>query len=157
MMRIITLLVLAYTSVLVILPPLEPFMWEALLAYDEYAFLLIPMVVSIELLAAWTGYVLSDKIGHKIMKRFYKQKKVDDSENKLSKWGWTGFFLFAATPLPFTVAVYYAGAVKYDKIKFFTALAAGRTFKYATYLVAIYLLGWKYDTVKNFIFELLGL
>lgn len=52
-----------------------------------------------------------------------------------------GIGAFAATPLPITIAVYYAAAVQYDKKKFLIAFTIGRFFKYYSYVLAIQFLG----------------
>lgn len=67
-----------------------------------------------------------------------KRKDIEKSHKRIDKYGSFGFYLFAASPLPITIAVYYAGAIKYNLKPFLISVFLGRLTKYIIYSTAIY-------------------
>lgn len=147
---LITILVLAFTSILFVIPPLEPIIFPFFGVYPDAVWWVIPLVIAVECAAALSAHILGKKVAEKIVKRFYKDKEVSKSHERLDKWGVWGIGLFAATPLPITVAVYYFAAVQFNRRKFLIAFSIGRLFKYSSYVIAIQFLGLQ-DEINAFV------
>jgi uncharacterized membrane protein YdjX (TVP38/TMEM64 family) len=79
------------------------------------------------------GYRFARNLSKIFVKKSKKLKDKAKMDSIIDKFGWVGMYLAAATPLPFTIAIYYAGAVKMNFKKFIIATIAGRASKYAMY------------------------
>lgn len=98
-----------------------------------YSIFVLVFAVIADTFFAIVGYRFARNLSKLFVK---KQKKLKDKEtmnNLLDKYGSIAVFLAAATPLPFTVAVYYAGAIKFHFKKFIIFTGAGRLFKYSIF------------------------
>ena len=88
---------------------------------------------------------ISAKITHKfassivnfVVKSEKNKQKLEEVGKKLEKYGTWGMVLFASTPLPYSLAIYfYAGAnVRFTKI--LVPLVIGRTIKYTAITLMI--------------------
>lgn len=144
---ILSMVVLAFTSILIVFPPLEPVIWSYLAIYPETFWWVVPIIIIAEILAALSAHVVGEKIGQKIIGRFYRKRDVAKDHARIEKWGMFGIFLFAATPLPITIAVYYMAAIRYDRKKFIIAFSIGRALKYTVYLISSMILGIDSDAL----------
>jgi len=107
---------------------------------DLYILFVIIFAVFADTLFAYIGYRFTKQFS-KLFARKVKKKDRESSNQKLRKYGNYGMFLFASTPLPFTLAVYTAGALRLNKKGFLIGVALGRLVKYTTFAVFIRLLG----------------
>jgi membrane protein YqaA with SNARE-associated domain len=83
-------------------------------------------------LFAYIGYRFTKQLS-KLFAQKVKKTDVEKSNLRLRKYGNIGMFFFASTPLPFTLAIYTAGAVRLNKKGFLIAVAAGRLVKYGAF------------------------
>lgn len=96
-------------------------------------FLLGSIAIVADTIFAYYGY----KFSHTLREKYVKDKELEESVTKgLDKYGNFMMFLGAATPLPFTLMIYAAGALRLNLRGFMIATFAGRTIKY-TFIVAI--------------------
>ncbi|PKK93017.1 MAG: hypothetical protein CVV61_06790 [Tenericutes bacterium HGW-Tenericutes-6] len=94
--------------------------------YDTfYVMFAIGFAVFADTLFAYVGYRFTKQLT-KLFLRKVKKNDVQKSNEKLRKYGNYGMFFFACTPLPFTLAIYTAGALRLHKKGFLIAVAAGR-------------------------------
>jgi len=95
------------------------------------------VIILSDTLAAFIGYSFSEKL-KRLFVRKKKKNDIEKSHKRIEKWGTFGFYMFAASPLPITIAIYYAGAIKYKIRPFLIAVFFGRLTKYIIYSAAIY-------------------
>jgi len=89
---------------------------------------------------AYIGYRFTKQLS-RLFARKVKKSDVEKSNANLRKYGNIGMFFFACTPLPFTLAIYTAGAVRLNKKGFLIAVAAGRLVKYSAFALFLRLFG----------------
>lgn len=78
------------------------------------------------------GYVFANKLMTIFLSKKDREKNHTKMKGFLDKYGFWGMFIAAATPFPFTIAIYYAGAMKIDKRKFIVSTVLGRLTKYVS-------------------------
>jgi membrane protein YqaA with SNARE-associated domain len=89
---------------------------------------------------AYVGYRFTKTL-RKIFANKTNKADVERNNAKLHKYGNFGMFIFACTPLPFTLAIYTAGAIRLRRSGFLLAVAAGRTVKYSAFALFLRLFG----------------
>jgi membrane protein YqaA with SNARE-associated domain len=105
--------------------------------YDTlFVLLAIGFAVFADTLFALVGYRFTKQLS-KLFARKAKRTDVEKSNAKLRKYGNYGMFFFACTPLPFTLAIYTAGAVRLHRNGFIIAVASGRLVKYSAFALFI--------------------
>ncbi len=87
-------------------------------------------------LFAYIGYRFTKTLRHLFMRKV-KNRNVEISNVRLQKYGNIGMFLFAVTPLPFTAAIYTAGALRLNKWGFLLAVSSARFIKYSAFALFI--------------------
>jgi membrane protein YqaA with SNARE-associated domain len=120
---------------------------------DLYIIFVILFAVFADTLFAYIGYRFTKQLS-RLFARKVKKKDVENSNQKLRKYGNYGMFLFASTPLPFTLAVYTAGALRLNKKGFLIGVALGRLVKYTTFAIFIRLLGINIFEIGQNLFQL---
>lgn len=101
------------------------------------------IIILCDMLTAWLTYKASAYLIPKIIKKESVKRKFDKMGEALNKWGWWGLVIAGATPLPYSIFLYACGAVQWgDNFKLLTAVALGRTIKYASLTVGI-IYGWR--------------
>jgi len=156
---ILAIAALAFISILFIIPPLEVIIYPAFFFYIEEPHLIFGMIataIGMELLASLMAHKVKDKWGEKVLKRFYKKEDTDKHKKKLDKWGPLGLGIFAATPLPITVALYYAVAKNFSKKDLLIPMGVGRAFKYGTAFLTIFVIGIDPSSVVQWLLNILG-
>jgi uncharacterized membrane protein YdjX (TVP38/TMEM64 family) len=99
---------------------------------NYYVMFVIAFAVFADTLFAFIGYRFTKQLT-KLFVNKSKAKDAEKSNEKLRKYGNIGMFFFASTPLPFTLAVYAAGALRLNKKGFLIGVAAGRLIKYSAF------------------------
>ena len=89
---------------------------------------------------AYIGYRFTKQLS-RLFAGKAKKSDVEKSNANLRKYGNIGMFFFACTPLPFTLAIYTAGAVRLNKKGFLIAVASGRLVKYSAFALFLRLFG----------------
>lgn len=112
------------------------------LQYDNwYVALLIIFIVISDTAFAFLGYRFT-----KTLRRLFANKTKEKDEKKTNdrfkKYGNLAMYLGASTPLPFTLMVYTAGALKLPRKGFIAAVFVGRLTKYALIAVPLRLFGF---------------
>ena len=92
----------------------------------------IGFAVFSDTLFALIGYRFTKQLSKMFTKKV-KKTDVEKSNQRLRKYGNIGMFFFASTPLPFTLAIYTAGAVRLNIKGFLIAVASGRLVKYGAF------------------------
>jgi membrane protein YqaA with SNARE-associated domain len=109
--------------------------------YDTgYVVLIIMIAVASDTFFAFIGYKFTKTL-RKIFASKAKKADIQKSNEKLHKYGNVGMFFFACTPLPFTLAIYTAGAIRLRLKWFIIAVASGRTIKYTAFALFLRLFG----------------
>lgn len=103
---------------------------------DWYVVFVVIFAVLSDTLFAFIGYRFTKTL-RRLFARKAKKSDIQKSNDKLQKYGNLGMFFFACTPLPFTLAIYTAGAVRLRRRWFLIAVASGRLVKYAA--IALFL------------------
>jgi len=105
--------------------------------YDNLYVLLIGLlIISSDTLFAFFGY----KFTKTLRKLFITKTNKKDEEKvnaRFKKYGNVAMFLGSATPLPFTLMVYTAGALKLPRKGFLVAVFFGRAVKYSLLTIPI--------------------
>jgi membrane protein YqaA with SNARE-associated domain len=97
-----------------------------------YVIFIILFAVSSDTMFAYIGYKFTKTL-RKLFASRAKKADIQKSNEKLQKYGNLGMFFFSCTPLPFTLAIYTAGAVRLRRKWFLIAVFAGRTVKYSAF------------------------
>ncbi len=106
---------------------------------DLFVVFVIAFAVFADTLFAFVGYRFTKTLSRLFLRKV-KAKDAKKSSDKLNKYGNYAMFLFASTPLPFTLAVYTAGAIRLNRKGFLLAVAMGRLVKYAAFALFLRLL-----------------
>jgi membrane protein YqaA with SNARE-associated domain len=123
----------------------------------RYLLLLASNVTSIYILLIGGLIVLSDTLfaffGYKFTRTLRKlfannvnEKDKERTNRRFERYGNLAMFFGAATPLPFTLMVYTAGALKLPKKGFMIAIFLGRTVKYS--LLAIPMILFNFNIIN---------
>lgn len=125
---------MAFINTLFVVPPLEPFMlaveWNTTNMW-YFGF----MLILADLFAAAIGYGIGASGNKVFINVIVNEKQMEKVKQRThGKSGWVSTLLFAATPLPFTAIVYYAGIRGYNFKHFLLATAIGRFLKYTLYI-----------------------
>lgn len=105
---------------------------------------------------AYVGYRFTKTLRHLFMRKV-KNRNVEISNERLQKYGNIGMFIFAVTPLPFTAAIYTAGALRLNKRGFLLAVALARLIKYSAFALFIRIFGINLiEWGQNFLTVLFG-
>lgn len=107
---------------------------------DWYVVFVIMFAVFSDTLFALIGYRFTKTLS-KLFLRKNKRADINKSNDKLQKYGNIGMFFFASTPLPFTLAIYTAGAIRLNRRGFLIAVALGRLVKYSAFALFLRLFG----------------
>jgi len=96
-----------------------------------YLILISLFIVISDTFFAYLGYKFA-----KTLRKLFMSKKTDNADEKkanerLLRYGNIAMFLGAASPLPFTLMIYVAGAIKLPKRGFVIAVFIGRLVKYS--------------------------
>ncbi|MBN2300741.1 MAG: VTT domain-containing protein [Acholeplasmataceae bacterium] len=144
--RLVGWMSLSATATLLILP-ISVFDVELLRIFssaDLYSNWFVVFVVGFavfsDTLFAFIGYRFTKTLS-KLFARKAKKSDLQKSNEKLQKYGNIGMFFFASTPLPFTLAIYTAGAVRLKKRWFLIAVALGRLVKYSAFALFLRVFG----------------
>jgi membrane protein YqaA with SNARE-associated domain len=105
-----------------------------------YILFAIIYAVGADTFFAHLGYKFSKRLSN-IFARKSKKKDIEKSNQRLRKYGNIGMFFFSCTPLPFTLAIYTAGAIRLNKKGFLIAVSLGRLVKYSAFALFLRLLG----------------
>ncbi len=105
-----------------------------------YIVFVITFAVLSDTLFAFIGYRFTKTLS-KLFLRKNKRADIKKSNDKLQRYGNIGMFFFASTPLPFTLAIYAAGAVRLDRKGFLIAVSLGRLAKYSAFALFLRLFG----------------
>ncbi len=105
----------------------------------DVVFIVIFAVFS-DTLFAFIGYRFTKTL-RKLFAGKTKKSDIQKSNANLQKYGNLGMFFFACTPLPFTLAIYTAGAVRLKRTWFLLAVASGRLVKYSAIALLLRLFG----------------
>lgn len=110
--------------------------------YNEWFVLFLVFYPAItDTLFAGVGYRFAKTLSRAFVKKEKKKKDREKMNKLIDKYGPLAMFLAAASPLPFSVAIYYAGAVKMHFKSFIVSTLAGRLVKYAAYAVFLRVFG----------------
>ncbi len=144
--RLVGWMSLSATATLLILP-ISVFDVELLRIFsstnlysDWYVVFVILFAVFSDTLFAFIGYRFTKTL-RKLFASKAKKADIIKSNENLQKYGNVGMFFFASTPLPFTLAIYTAGAVRLNRRGFLIAVALGRTVKYSAFALFLRLFG----------------
>ena len=105
-----------------------------------YVLFAIGFAVLADTFFAYIGYRFTKQLTRLFLRKV-KKSEFEKSNANIRKYGNIGMFFFACTPLPFTLAIYTAGAVRLNKKGFLIAVAAGRLVKYAAFALFLRLFG----------------
>ncbi|PKK96856.1 MAG: hypothetical protein CVV58_04235 [Tenericutes bacterium HGW-Tenericutes-3] len=134
--RLVGWMSLSATATLLILPvsvfdiELIRIFSSADLYSNWYVVFVVLFAVFSDTLFAFVGYRFTKTL-RKLFAGKAKKADIQKSNANLQKYGNLGMFFFACTPLPFTLAIYTAGAVRLKRRWFLIAVASGRFVKYA--------------------------
>ncbi|MBU1141924.1 MAG: VTT domain-containing protein [Firmicutes bacterium] len=103
---------------------------------DWFVVFVVLFAVFSDTLFAFIGYRFTKTL-RKLFARKAKKSDIQKSNEKLQKYGNLGMFFFSCTPLPFTLAIYTAGAVRLNRRGFLIAVFLGRLVKYT--VIALFL------------------
>lgn len=144
--RIVVLFSLSAIATLLVLP-VSVFDIELLRIFsasDLYSNLYVIGIIIFAVFAdtffSFIGYRFTKTLRHLFMRKV-KQKDIIKSNDKLNRYGNFAMFAFAFSPLPFTLAIYTAGALKLNRKGFLLAVALGRTVKYSAFALLLRLFG----------------
>ena len=93
---------------------------------------IILFAVFADTLFASVGYRFTRTLRNLFMRKV-KRRTVEVSNVRLQKYGNIGMFIFAVTPLPFTAAIYTAGALRLNRLGFLVAVSSARLIKYSAF------------------------
>jgi len=125
---------MAFINTMFVLPPLEPFMLAVNWTTTNMVYFGIMLILA-DLAAAAIGYGIGASGNKVFINVIVNEKRMSKVEERTKgKSGWVSTLLFAATPLPFTAIVYYAGIKHYNFKHFMLATALGRAIKYTAYI-----------------------
>jgi membrane protein YqaA with SNARE-associated domain len=105
------------------------------------------ITIAADILWAYVGYKFTS-VFRRLFARKASNRDVKSTNSRLSKYGNAAVLLFAATPLPFTVAVYAAGALKLNLTYYLLAVSVGRFIRHGFFFLLIEVSGL---TVNQFI------
>jgi membrane protein YqaA with SNARE-associated domain len=105
-----------------------------------YVGFIVFVAVAFDTFFALIGYKFSKTLRRLFASRT-KAADIERTNNKLNRYGNFGMFILSSTPLPFTLGIYAAGAVRLNKYGFLIAVALGRLVKYTTFAVLARLFG----------------
>jgi len=134
--RLVGWMSLSATATLLILPvsvydiELIRIFSSADLYTNWYVVFVVLFAVFSDTVFAFIGYRFTKTL-RKLFAGKAKKADIQKSNANLQKYGNLGMFFFACTPLPFTLAIYTAGAVRLKRRWFLIAVASGRLVKYS--------------------------
>lgn len=111
-----------------------------------FALFLVFYPAIIDTLFAILGYRFVRVLSKLFVKKDKKKKDRKKMNALIDKYGSLAMFLAASTPLPFSVAIYYAGAVKMNFKDFVISTLLGRIVKYGSY--ALFLRAFGIDIIE---------
>jgi len=150
--NIISWMALSATGTLLPIPGMSPSDYRYILDIildasvpDLEVFLIGLLIVCSDTLFAFFGYKFADTLRKLFMPKTneVEEKKIND---KFRKSGNVVTFLGAATPFPFTLTIYAAGALKLPQKGFLIAVFTGRLVKY--FLLAFPIRMFNFDLVE---------
>jgi membrane protein YqaA with SNARE-associated domain len=112
---------------------------------DMYILLIGLLIICSDTLFAFFGYKFTKTL-RKLFASKASESDVKKTNERFQKYGNVAMFLGSATPLPFTLMVYTAGAIKLPKKGFLIAVFFGRMFKYTILAVPIRL--FNFDVIN---------
>ena len=122
----------------------------ALLKNDQALFLGLLVVI---------GSVLGGVIGHQLDAYFgikalaiFKIKPSEKLENLFDRYGFYAIILAGITPIPYKVFSISAGILQYDLKKFVVASIIGRSVRFFSVALTIFLFGDQFNDLLNIVF-----
>lgn len=97
-------------------------------------YLTIGIILICDVITAILAYKLSYWLIPKIIRKEKTKNKFIKVGKKLDKWGWFVVVIAAATPFPYTLTIYSAGAINWgNNFKLGSAIAFGKLIRYSAY------------------------
>ena len=158
--RLVGWMSLSATATLLILPvsvfdiELIRIFSSADLYTNWYVVFVVLFAVFSDTLFAFVGYRFTKTL-RKLFAGKAKKADIKKSNDKLQKYGNLGMFFFACTPLPFTLAIYTAGAVRLKRRWFLLAVASGRLVKYSVIAFLLRVFGINLITIGENLFHVI--
>lgn len=136
-----------------IIPP-EVLLIPLAIANPESAIMLGLLTSFTSILGALFGYLIGQKGGKPILKKFFSPDKVDKVKILFNKYDAWAILVAAFTPIPFKISTISAGAFDINLKRFIIASSIGRSTRYMLISILIYFFG---EPIKDFILNDLGL
>lgn len=130
-----------------IIPP-EVLLIPAALAAPSAALWLGGLTTVTSIVGAQFGYWIGQKGGKPILRKFFKEEKVEKVKSMYHKYDAWAILVAAFTPIPFKLATISAGVFDINYKRFTIASAIGRGSRYMLISILLYLFG---EPVQYFI------
>jgi len=105
---------------------------------DPWAIFLIWSVVTLTSVAgALLGWWLGKVLGRSVAERFIPRKHIVRLDNLIDRYGTTGMFIAAISPIPYKVLAWVAGMGEMDRREFIIAGLWGRGLRFGAQAMAI--------------------
>lgn len=88
------------------------------------------MVVPATLIGDLIGYALGKKLGHPVILWLFGQKRIDQAERIIKKWGLWGIVIAGYAPFPFKVITWSAGIFEFPLRKYILGVCLGHLPRY---------------------------
>ena len=101
-------------------------------------YITLPIIIIVEILTALLAYKFAYWLVPKIIRKEKNKQKLIEMGSKIEKWGFWGLVLVGCTPLPYSITIYAAAAVRWGTVKQFSlAILIGRSIKYSLITIGV--------------------
>ena len=149
------LLIITFSESVIFPIPPDPLLIAIGIANPAAAIWVAALTAIASVAGAVLGRWLGQKIGRPLLRKLVPEDKTDRAETLFSKYGAWAILIAAFTPIPYKVFTILAGIMNLDLKPFLLASLIGRSARFLTVGVLIFIFG---ESIRDFIdhnFELL--
>jgi len=121
----------------------------------KYAFLYAFVTTTASVTGGLFGYLIGEKAGRPVMKRFFKEKSIKRVEEAFNKYGGFAVLMAGLTPIPYKLFTIASGVFKIRKIVFIIASIFGRGIRFFIEASIIYFVGKNGNTIITQYFDVI--
>ncbi len=152
---IIGLVIISFTESSFFPVPPDLLLMPLSILNPKYAFLYAFIATIASVIGGLFGYLIGEKAGRPLMKRFFKEENIKKVEGCFNKYGGWAVLIAGLTPVPYKLFTIASGVFRIRKVVFIIASIFGRGIRFFIEASIIYFVGSNAKTIIAQYFDMI--